>query len=63
MLQVISLKRSVGLLVEAHQDRHDFAQVQGTGSLTPLHSLAQQRFSPLGFKRWAEIVDIPEQCF
>ena len=63
MFLIEVLKVAIGLLMEAHQNRHYFTEAQGTATSPVLHAMAEQRGVPLGFKGLAEIINVAEKRF
>ena len=61
MLLVKMLEISIRLLMETHQNRHDFTETHRASSTTTLQPVPKQRRLPLGFKDLAEIINVTEK--
>jgi hypothetical protein len=63
VLEIVSLEVAIALLMKGNQNRHDLAQNKRTSPLPGLTTLGKERFTPLGFKALAEIINRAEQFF
>lgn len=63
LFKVVGFEITVGGLMEANQNCHDFAQAQTARSLPVSKSIAKQLVVPYRFKLLAEIIDGAEEVF
>ena len=63
LIEVVGFEVAVVALVEANQDRHDFAQAERPLALTRFQVVTQQLAVPDGFKHLAKVIDMAEQFF
>ncbi len=63
VLLIKMLKITIRLLVEAHQNRHDFTQAHRPSTLAMAQSIADERSLPLGLKGLAKVIDVTKQLF
>lgn len=63
LLQIVGFEVAVGGLMEANQNRHDFAEAQTPRAMALSQSISQQLLLPDRFKLLAEIIDGAQQVF